>query len=290
MKRLVPRGDLVALALGAAALLGSMALLQKVRRGTDPRPYIVSTIRREASPRDLLVVTDESPELLTGMQPYPAIWGTPPMPDLTGVRRVYGVAPFAGALAPMFVRFGPSAPFAREDRARRWDVEAQHLARVVYQATESLGTTLQARREGGAVEGPCPLVGDRLVCNGEPYLHVVVAPLHFEGVEQRCVFAHPHEGGSVVMEVSNIPPSRAIVGVFGLDDAAIFPEGAPVNMHMALRSEKGAPVERDFVAHNRRGLTPYRIEVGDAAVSVTVSVSSQRVGARSFCFTLTATR
>jgi len=290
VKRLVTRGDVLALGVGVAALLGSMALLQRVRRGTDPRPYLVSAIRKEASARDLLVVTDESPELLAAMQPYPAIWGTPPMPDLTGVRRVYAVAPYAAALAPMFARFGPAPPFAREDRARRWDVEAQGLTRVVYQATDALGSTLQARREGGAVEGPCPFVGDRLACNGEPYLHVVVAPLHFEGVEQRCVFAHPHEGGRVVIELSNIPPARAIVGVFGLDDAAIFPEGAPVNMHVALRPEKGAPVERDFVAHNRRGLTPYRIDVGDAAVSATVSVAAQRVGARSFCFTLTATR
>ena len=89
MRRLVTRGDVLALALGAAALLGSMALLQKVRRGTDPRPYIVSAIRREATARDLLVVTDESPELLAAMHPYPAIWGTPPMPDLTGVRRLH---------------------------------------------------------------------------------------------------------------------------------------------------------------------------------------------------------
>jgi len=133
-------------------------------------------------------------------------------------------------------------------------------------------------------------MGDRLACNGEAYLHVVVAPLHFDGVEQRCVFAHPHEGGRVVIEVSNLPPARAIIGVFGLDDGAVFPEGAPVNMHVTLRAEKSAPVERDFVAHNRRGLTPYRIDVGDASVSATVSVTSMRVGARSFCFTLTATR
>ena len=165
--------------------------------------------------RDLLVVTDESPELLAAMHPYPAIWGTPPMPDLTGVRRVYAVAPYPAALAPMFARFGPAPPFAREDRARRWDVAAQGLARVVYQATDALGTTLQARREGGAAEGPCPLMGDRLACNGEAYLHVVVAPLHFDGVEQRCVFAHPHEGGRVVIEVSNLPPARAIIASAG---------------------------------------------------------------------------
>ncbi len=290
MSAWVTRAEGVALVAGALALLGSMALLQKVRRGTDPRPYIISTIRREASARDLLVVTDESPELLAGMHPYPAIWGTPPMPDLTGVRRVYAVAPVASALAPMFVRFGPALPFAGEDRARRWDLDALKLTRVTWQATEALGTTVQARREGGAAAGPCTPAGDRLACNGEPYLHVLVAPLHFEGVEQRCVFAHPHEGGTLVLEMNNLPPSRALVGVYGLDDAAIFAEGAPVNMHVTLRSDKGPPVERDYVAHNRRGLTPYRIELGDASVSATVTVGATRVGARSFCFTMTATR
>ncbi|MFO0602976.1 MAG: hypothetical protein U0324_07365 [Polyangiales bacterium] len=290
MSRAFPPRDFVALALGAAALAGSMALLDRVRRRTDPRPAAVRSIRGEAGPRDLLVVTDDSPELLARMEPYPALWGVPPMPDLTGVRRVYGVAPTAGALAPLFARFGPAAPFRGEALARRWDVADRGLARVVYQATEALGTTLQARREGGTAEGPCPPAGDRLACNGEPYHQVVIAPLHFEGVEQRCVFAHPHEGGPLVLELSNIPPSRAIVGVYGLDDAAIFPEGAPVTMRVALRTEKGAGPERTFVAQNRRGLTPYRIDLRDFAGSATVTVAAPRVGARSFCFTLTATR
>lgn len=285
-----PPRDFVALALGAAALAGSMALLAHIRRRTDPRPSIVRAIRREAGPRDLLVVTDDSPELLALMHPYPALWGVPPMPDLTGVRRVYGLAPTAAALAPLWARFGPAAPFHGEPRARRWDVADRGLSRVVYQATEVLGTLLQARREGGDVEGPCPFTGDRLACNGDPFLHVLVAPLHFEGTELRCVFAHPHEGGRLRIELSNIPPSRALVGVYGLDDAAIFPEGAPVTMHLALRGEKSPPFERTFTAENRRGLTPYRIDVDGFTGSATITVSAPHVGARSFCFTLTATQ
>ncbi len=290
MSQLFPRRDLVALALGAAALAGSMALLARVRRRTDPRPSLARSIRAEAGPRDLLVVTDESPELLALMHPFPALWGVPPMPDLTGLRRVYGLAPTTNALAPLFVRFGPAAPFRGDDHARRWDLAPLGLTRVVYQATESLGTTLQARREGGSAEGPCPPAGDRLACNGEPYHHVVIAPLHFDGVELRCVFAHPHEGGRLVLELSGIPPARAVVGVFGLDDAAIFPDGAPVSMQVELRTDKGGTTRKSFLAPNRRGLTPYRIPVADQALAATVTVTAPQVGARSFCFTFTATR
>ena len=85
--------DAVGVLVGLIALGGAWWTLERAREKTDPRRAVVRAIRREAGPRDLVVVVDEAPELVAMASPVPALWGLPQMDDVHGVRRVYGVAP-----------------------------------------------------------------------------------------------------------------------------------------------------------------------------------------------------
>lgn len=281
--------DLGWLALAIVALAGAFAALEAARAKGDTRRAMARVIRREASTKDIAIVADEAPELVALMRPVPSLWGVPPLTDLAGVRRVYALAPSEAALLPFFARLGPAEPFHGEARVRRWDVASGHLARPVFDALDGLGTTMTASRMGGVDDGPCPADAGRLACKGAPWNHVVVEPHHFDGVEQRCVFAHPQADGRLVIELTGIPPAHAVVGVMGIDDAGFHPNGAPVNVRVEYRAEGSAPVVRAFVTPNRRGVVPFRIDVPHRPATATLAITTANAGARQFCFTLTAT-
>jgi hypothetical protein len=53
---------------------------------------------------------------------------------------------------------------------------------------------------------------------------------------------------------------------------------------------EGAAVERTLVATNRRGMTPYRIEVPDAPGVVTWRIAAPNIASRQLCFTMRGVR
>ncbi len=277
------------LALALVALAGAFAALEAARAKGDTRRALARVIRREASTRDVAIVVDEAPELVALMRPVPSLWGVPPLSDLAGVRRVYALAPGAAALLPFFARLGPAEPFHGDARVRRWEVAGGHLGRPVFDALEAVGTHVTAAREGGVDGGECPFDGGRLACKGAPWNHVVAEPHRFDGVEQRCVFAHPQADGRLVISLARIPAARAVVGVMGIDDAGYHPNGAPVNVRVEYRAEGSPPVVRELVTPNRRGVVPWRIDVAHRPATATLTITTADAGARQFCFTLTAT-
>jgi hypothetical protein len=284
------RRELTAFALALFALVGALMLLEYARRRGDSRRSIAQAIAREGSRKDLLIVLDEAPELVALARPVPAVWGLPTLGDLSGIRRLYGLASTEAPLGHLFARLGPAEPFRGEARARRWDITARHLSRVVFNANDVLGTQLQARREGGVDDGPCPFVDGHLTCHGPPWNHVMVDAHHFDGIELRCVYGHPQADGRLILELTSIPPARAVVGAVGIDDGGYHPTGADVTAHVEYRAEESPPVVADVVARNRRGLTPWRIEVPERVASATITITTPNAGARQFCFTFLATQ
>ncbi len=282
-------GDGVWLALSIVALAGAFGALDLARSKGDTRRPIARAIRRESSRKDIVVVVDEAPELVAMVRPTPSLWGTAPLGDLTGVRRLYALAPTEAGLAPFFARLGPAAPFRGDVRVRRWDLADAHLGRVLFNALESVGEKLQAHRDGGADAGPCPADSGHLACHGPPWNTVEVQPHHFEGAELRCVFAHPQADGALMLEFSDLPPARAISGIIGIDDTGYHPNAAAVNARIEYRAAGAPTVTRELVAPNRHGVTPWRIQVPRAPATATIRVTTANAGARQFCFTLVAT-
>lgn len=253
---------------------------------SDPRRAIVRRIRADASPvRDVLIVTDEAPELLAAAFPLPAVYGSPSLDDLAGFRRLYVIAASDGQLGPFEARLGPAAAsFAAG--ARRWDLDG--IARVRLDLGAHLLERVNARREGGVHNGPCPRVGRVLQCRTEhePWNFVRNEAHTMGGVAIPCIFAHPQADGRLVLEARDLPSARTLVGVVGMDDGAYYPEGAPVLNHVRFDpAGGGAPIERDIVAPSKRGTTPYRIDLGGRAGSLTFTITTRNAGARQYCFT-----
>lgn len=289
MTRSVRLGDGVWLALSVAALAGSFATLEYARGKGDTRRALARAIRRESTRRDVVIVTDEAPELVALVRPTPSLWGVPPLGDLSGVRRLYALAPNEAALTPFFARLGPAEPFHGDARVRRWDVSDAHLGRVVFNALDSVGDKLQAHREGGADDGPCPADSGHLACHGPPWNTVEVQTHHFDGAELRCVFAHPQADGALVLALNDLPPAHAISGVVGIDDTGYHATAAAVNVRVEYHASGAAPITRELVAPNKHGVTAWRIPVPHAPATATIRLTTANAGARQFCFTLVAT-
>lgn len=281
--------DAVGVLLGALALGVAWTMLDGAREKTDPRRGVVRAIRREAGRTDLVVVADEAPELVALAAPVPALWGVPAMDDLRGVRRVYGVAPSPPGLTSLVGRFGAGAPVDREGRAMRWDVAANHLGHVVFDATRELGARVTAERVGGADNGPCPLEGAQLACHGPEWNRLRAENHRFDGGDLRCVYAHPQSDGTLTLHLADLPPARVLVGAVGVDDAGYFPGGAVVTARIALRLEGQPEVVHEVRAVNRRGVVGYRFPLTPARGEATMTVTTPDAGARQFCFTLSLT-
>lgn len=282
--------DLVALAAGVVALGASWELLDRARGSTDPRRALVRAVRSEATERDMVFVAEESPETLESLAPIPSLWGMAPTDNLEGVRRVYAMAGTAGGLGPYLARFGPGRSLDAAGRAVVWELSAQRLSWVTYDANLALMDRAAARREGGEDGGECPREGARLQCKGPEWNHIRAEPHTFDGVPFPCVYAHPHAGGELVISFERVPASRVLVGTIGIDDVAFFPTGAPVNITLRFVPNEGAAVERTLVATNRKGVTPYRMEIPDRPGVALWRISSPNIASRQLCFTMRATR
>jgi hypothetical protein len=283
------RVDFVAVVLSLGVLLAAMVVLDRARTRGETRRPLARAIARDAGPRDFFMVADEAPELLALARPVAGVWGVPPMGDLKGVRRVYAMATTASGLAPFFVRFGPGEPFANDVRVRRWNIEALKLSHQVFNASDVIGTALQGHREGGAAEGPCTPEPGRLACAGDPWNAIVFEPHHFDGIELSCIYAHPHEGGRVVLELTGLPPADALVGVVGIDDAGFHAGAASVTFHIEYHPEGLPAIIHEEIAPNRKGLIAWRVAVPHKPATATISVSAPNAGARQFCFTFAST-
>ena len=284
----VTPGDIVGLAAAVIALGLAWELLDAARAFTDPRRALVRVVRAEATAQDLVLVADESPEALDALAPLPSLWGVPPMDDLRGVRRVYALGGTVGALGPFYARFGEGRALEPGGRAVAWDLAAQRLRRVTYDANTAFLDRANARREGGADGGECPREGAQLHCNGAEWNHLRVEPHTFDGAVFPCVYAHPHADGNLVIVFEQVPTSRALVGTVGIDDVAIFPDGAPVIIALQFTPSVGAPVQRALVAPNRRGVTPYRVELPPSPGTAVWRISTPNISSRQLCFTMRA--
>lgn len=279
----------------AGVLLGLIALgvawvgLELVRESRDPRRRLVRTIAREASRRDLVVVTDEAPELVALASPVPALWGVPLMDDLRGVRRLYGVAPAPTGLTPLIARFGPGLRVGSDGRALRWEVATEHLEHVVFDATRELGARVTAERVGGADNGPCPLEGTVLACHGPEWNRLRAENHRFDTGEMRCVYAHPQTDGTLTIRFTGLPAARALSGAFGIDDAGWFAGGAVVTAHVTLRLQGHPEITHDLRTAAPRGVVGYRFALPFAPGEATMTVTTPDAGARQFCFTFALT-
>ncbi len=285
----VTRREWIALAAAAFALmLGVRAMRWGIDKG-DPRRALVRRIRAEADPaRDIVIVTDEAPELVAAVAPVPAVWGAQSMHDVGAFRRLYVVANAQGPIGPYEARLGrPTATLG--PNVVSWTLDG--LRTVRFDLTAELLDHTTARREGGRFDGPCPRVGNVLRCNStDDWNHPHVAEHTMAGVAVRCVHAHPQDQSALIFETHAIPSAQWLVGMVGMNDHAINATGASVENHVTFTPTDGGPViVTDIIAPNRAGATPYRLALGGHPGTLRFSITTANAGARQYCFTAVAT-
>lgn len=277
--------ELIALVGAGACLVAAWTGLQMARRHADPRFAMIDTIRREAGPRDLILLPEESLDLASRAAPVPVLWGTVSLRDLHGLRRLYALTPSHNALFAYEARLGTGRALGTSSMA--WDLA--RTATVQLDITTEIGGRLSAKRIGGVHDGDCPLQATGLICHGEPWNHVRAETHHFDGTELMCLFAHPQADGRLELALARLPPLRALVGVAGIDDAGQHPGGAPVHMDVHFTSATGTVVDRRVSTSDARGVVPYRVELPYEAGGATLTITTPNAGARQFCFTMYGT-
>jgi hypothetical protein len=146
-------------------------------------------------------------------------------------------------------------------------------------------TTASVRRVGQTGTTPCPLRGDYFDCGGEGWMNVQATGIPFGGVWQNCIFAHPLNGSTLVLDFT-VPLETASLSLAGgIDDAGVgYPLGTPVTL--AVRAGKELLAQTEFAntpGFFTKNLPLLRTVHGNETLSFEISTKNQDT--RHFCFT-----
>lgn len=276
---------------GALAMLASGALaLRTAMDRFDPRAAALRSVRSTGDPRhDVLFVPPENAELVAAAWPLPVVRGVPHLGTLpAGFRRLFALGSTEGHFVPLEARLGPAHAVLGEG-ARRWDLEG--LRTVALDLGDGLLQRVRARREGGAVDGPCAPAGNELRCSSpDPWNHLRVEPHFVDGASVPCVLTHPQNRSTLVLEIDEAPAARYLVGMVAVDDQALFPEGQPVQTVVRIESAGAPPQEHTVVAPNARGGAFFRFDLGNRPSHVRFSIRTNNAASRTHCLLARWTR
>jgi hypothetical protein len=127
----------------------------------------------------------------------------------------------------------------------------------------------------GAGDEPCRSVAQGFSCGPEGWHMVESREVQVSGRRERCIWAHPQQGRTLVLTVLT-PPRPLRVG-FALDDRAVG-GGTPVEVVMSRGGEVARHTHADRVGW--QGV----VAPGPAGELLTLEISSARDGRRHFCF------
>lgn len=168
-------------------------------------------------------------------------------------------------------------PLAMDDDALSAPVD-----RVLY----DMGDNLTKARVGlsNSTRGPCSRSWGRFICGPQEWQHVYQTVVEFlDTPMRRCIWAHPQDGGSLVMSFDAVPTGHALIGYYGVARSG-GTRNTPVTLHIAVDAE---PV------HEVRTTRDGRVEVFEVplhshadkdALEITFSVDTSNSGQRHFCF------
>lgn len=146
-------------------------------------------------------------------------------------------------------------------------------------------STAAVRRVGQTGTTACPLRGDYFDCGGEGWMNVQVTSIPFGGVWQSCIFAHPLNQSTLVLDFSAPIDTASLSLEGGIDDAGVgYPLGTPVTVVIRTREELLAQAEFSNTPgfFTRKLLLPRTVRK-DETLSFEISTKNQDT--RHFCFT-----
>lgn len=140
--------------------------------------------------------------------------------------------------------------------------------------------------DDGRVE-PCPWDGSRHQCPSAEWLYVGPISESFAGQTQRCVWSHPVDGGTLVVEFPRVRGATDIDGWYGLTDYAVsIHDGARASITL-----RAGDARRGFHAHRRPGRIPLGWELpANWDGPLRIEITAIRAGVRHLCWNLQTVR
>lgn len=146
-------------------------------------------------------------------------------------------------------------------------------------------STAAVRRVGQTGTTACPLRGDLFDCGGEGWMNVQVTSIPFGGVWQKCIFAHPLNRSTLILDFTAPLDTASLSLAGGIDDAGVgYPLGTPVTLAVKAGEELLAQTEfANTPGFFTRKLPLSRTLRKDETLSFEISTKNQDT--RHFCFT-----
>lgn len=276
-----------------ALLIATSVAMVRDAREADPRTGIADEVRAMLQPGDLVLLTPSDARFdLDAFVGLPAVATQRSPIELDRFDRVFLVHHADdGGRAP-----APRAALLRGGRLiwehadGPWTIELFQMDAAAH-AVDDLVARLPSASvsivwDDGRVE-PCPWDGSRHQCPFAEWVYVGPIGESFAGQPHRCVWTHPVDGGTVVVEFPRIAGATHIDGWYGLTDyAASIPDGRRATISLRAGSEV-----RRFHAHRRPGRIPlsWALPAGYDG-PLRLEFTAENAGVRHLCWDIQATR
>lgn len=145
--------------------------------------------------------------------------------------------------------------------------------------------TAKVRRKGKLdFRIECPLKGDAFVCGRDDWMDVKVMQLPFNGVWQRCIFAHPLTDSSLIIEFPVPQDTSTLTLSGGIDDSGVaYLPGTPVKVDISSEGRHLGNV----LFHNTPGFFTESIQLSEnipGGSDLTLEITTENQDTRHFCF------
>ncbi len=168
-------------------------------------------------------------------------------------------------------------------RVHRIDLAAQSHKHGGFNLLRNLHLA-SVQRVGARIE-PCPRRAGVFACPGEPWFSVDIKRVFMGGAPFECIFAHPRNGGELVIVYPQTPGAVSLTLEGGIDDDGVYyPKGTDVDLVVeAGGREVGRATFENVPGIQERVLAFEPPLQGSAPMVIRIASASQDT--RHFCFT-----
>ncbi len=146
-------------------------------------------------------------------------------------------------------------------------------------------------RKAGDAETGCPIKAGVFSCGGDEWKDVRLLQLPFAGVVRQCIFAHPINNSTLIIDFKVPAKTASFLVAGGIDDMGVgYPRGTPVNVKVLYGSEgsEDRRVLGELAFENKPGFFNQMVnltEMLESGGSLTFEITTKDQNTRHFCFT-----
>ncbi len=289
----MPRSDRTLQIFALALLVATSAIVVRDVRRDDPVARVADEVRAMLQPGDLVLLSPADTRFdLEAFEGLPAAATQRSPIELERFDRVFLVHHAGDSDRPPVPRYAllRAGRLIWEHADGPWTVElfqmdpASHTVDDLVSRLPSASVSIVW--DDGRVE-PCPWDGHRHQCAFAEWVYVGPISESFAGQPHRCIWTHPVDGGTVVVEFPRVTGATHIDGWYALTDYAVsIPNGGRATITLRAGSD-----DRRFHAQRRPGRVPLTWALpADHDGPLRMEFTADRAGVRHLCWDVQATR